>query len=1032
MGEFAPPSVTSIRGGDASSSMKASPTITLLGSALTFDRTGTSLIAVEPDAISIVELGPRARTLRLPIPDVRAAIGFDDQLWIVTHDDALLRVDRFGHPIGQLETLPFLSRACLEPAPCGPPAAIWGSELAVFDDFGQLARTELADSDLALPLTGRRFVTVRGTKLTLPSGLVVPLPPNTTVHGGVVMSDGKRVTLFVAHAGARQLVVISLGTGQIVHRCAMPSTTVRIATRRGIAIAQPEPRVLWVVDLHSGRELGSVRFDHDIDDLAIDPDGRRVATRRKDGSIELHELADLLRPATPAGEPIADEPDVITSAPRAEIAPSPVATAELRTPLSSAKLTSLDPRVRPGAIDVGEARRQLDRELRTVSLWALAAIAIAWDTRKLGYGNEGKHPYELEVGAILGMNRGFAEDYVAAAHDELGELEKMIAVDARWRSPETPIGSLVGELALDPLELDIVLVVAAPALAGGIARLYGILANDVARAGVDELLVQALLDGRHDAHAIAAALDPHARLVRLGIIQIGGKRARPFAELTVDQVILDRLRAVPPALGAATTIRVSDRALDELDVPHDVLEAAITGLARAGDARLVVRGPVGSGRRTVACGLAHRAGRDLAVIDATALSRVADRFVAELARALRRAQLTGLVPCVVNLADVTFDEHAGRDLAAETLRIHPGPIVFVASPDEAVAVDTGHIDIVLPVLAETARRDVWVRALADAKLEVSDVDTLAARYKIGPGVIRRAVTAATAMPEDAASAIEAYVRQTRDARLGNYARRVERLATWSSVVFPPDILDSLRELVARVRYGRQVYDTWGMSRTMATSRGLTALFQGQPGTGKTLVAGVIARELGLDLYQVDLSKVMSKWIGETERNLSTIFDAAEDGQVVLLFDEADSLFAKRTEVRSSNDRYANLEVNYLLQRLDSFAGIAILTTNSGNTIDQAFKRRLSFRLSFPFPDEETREQLWRAHLPPELPISGPLALDALARKYQLSGGYIRNACLRAAFLAAQDETSLHQRHLERAVALEFAELGKLSNSGAIS
>jgi SpoVK/Ycf46/Vps4 family AAA+-type ATPase len=218
---------------------------------------------------------------------------------------------------------------------------------------------------------------------------------------------------------------------------------------------------------------------------------------------------------------------------------------------------------------------------------------------------------------------------------------------------------------------------------------------------------------------------------------------------------------------------------------------------------------------------------------------------------------------------------------------------------------------------------------------------------------------------------------------------------------------------------------------MAISRGLTALFQGRPGTGKTLVAGVVARELGLDLYQVDLSKVMSKWIGETERNLSTIFDAAEDGQVVLLFDEADSLFAKRTEVRSSNDRYANLEVNYLLQRLDAFEGIAILTTNSGNTIDQAFKRRLSFRLSFPFPDEETREQLWRAHLPPELPVAGPITLDALARKYELSGGYIRNACLRAAFLAAQEETSLHQHHLERAVALEYAELGKLSNSGAI-
>ncbi|HLL23616.1 MAG TPA: ATP-binding protein, partial [Kofleriaceae bacterium] len=343
----------------------------------------------------------------------------------------------------------------------------------------------------------------------------------------------------------------------------------------------------------------------------------------------------------------------------------------------------------------------------------------------------------------------------------------------------------------------------------------------------------------------------------------------------------------------------------------------------------------------------------------------------------------------------------------------------------------GHITITVPVLVETERREVWQRALAESAL-VGNADHLAARYRIGAGLMRRAAAAAAASARgDATALVEDYIRQTRDARLGQYARRVERLASWSNIVLPPDILDSLRELVGRVRHGRTVFDAWGMSRTMATSRGLTALFQGPPGTGKTLVAGVIARELGLDLYQVDISKVMSKWIGETERNLSAIFDAAEDGQVILLFDEADSLFAKRTEVRSSNDRYANLEVNYLLQRLDSFEGIAILTTNSGTSIDQAFKRRMSFRLSFPFPDEETREQLWRAHLPPELPIDGVLALDALARKYQLSGGYIRNACLRAAFLAAQEETSLHQRHLERAVTLEYAELGKLSSGGAI-
>jgi hypothetical protein len=418
------------------------------------------------------------------------------------------------------------------------------------------------------------------------------------------------------------------------------------------------------------------------------------------------------------------------------------------------------------------------------------------------------------------------------------------------------------------------------------------------------------------------------------------------------------------------------------------------------------------------------------VIDAVALPRTTDAFVPELARCLRRAQLAGLVPCVAHLDEVAFDDRAGREVAAEVLKLHPGPVAAILQPGAAPPFAAGHVAITLPVLDETERHQAWLHALAEARLQLDEVDSLAARYRIGPGLIRRAIAAARDASEPTV-AIEAFIRQTRDTRLGQFARRVDRLASWSNIVLPPDILDSLRELVGRVRHGKLVYDTWGMSRAMHSSRGLTAMFQGRPGTGKTLVAGVIARELGLDLYQVDLSKVMSKWIGETERNLATIFDAAEDGQVVLLFDEADSLFAKRTEVRSSNDRYANLEVNYLLQRIDSFEGIAILTTNSGTTIDQALKRRLSFRLSFPFPDEETREQLWRAHLPPELAIRGPLTFDTLARKYQLSGGYIRNACLRAAFLAAQEDTAVHQHHLERAVALEFAELGKLTSTGAL-
>lgn len=1069
--------------------MKPSTT-TLLGSTLAFDRAGSALIALEADAVSCVERAPRTEaqplrtsrrgefSIRIPIDNPRAAVGFDDQLWIATADNQLVRLDRSGRPIGRPHALPNSVRSVLEPAPCGPPAAVWPGDpsVALIDDFGAFAAAELSACDLALPLTGRRFVTARGTRLTLPSGMVVALP--SAPLAGAVMADGKSAALLLAN---RQLAMVSLGTGRTMMcgtiAASVASPIVRVANRRAIAIAQLDSRTVSVIELGSGRNMGTAEFDDEVRDVAVDPDGRQLAVRSVDGSIQLHALADLLGTRAAGTDPTPDrvadaevpdsadhldevagvdssqgvEEHVATptnhaceSADSAGLLPcreapavSALAPTAPVTPLVCPRLHALQPRLRPVAISVGEAREQLDLELRTISLRALVAIAIAWDTRKLGYGNEGKHPYEHEVGAIVGMNGGFAAEYVSAAREHLAKHEVALSGRPDWRGAGTPVAVLVDELGLSELELDIMLAVAAAALCSDVARLYGILANDSSRASVDESLVQQLLASRHGRHEIAAALDPRAPLVRLGMIAVGGRRGRPFAELSVDPVICDRLRAVEPALGAATATRTTTCRLDDLDIPRPVVETAICELAREGEQhRLAIYGSVGSGRRTLACALAHQAGRDIAVIDATALPRQLDAFVIELQSSLRRSHLTGLIPCVVNLGQVTFDERTGCEVAAETLRVHPGPVAIIATPTEQVPLDAGHTAIRLPALSETERRSVWQRALADADVALVGLDAIAARYKIGPGAIRRAVLAAKAAgmatDDDSTPAVGTYIRQTRDERLVRFATRIDTLPTWSSVVLPPDILDSLRELVARVRYGRQVYDTWGMSRMMSSSRGLTALFQGQPGTGKTLVAGVVARELGLDLYQVDLSKVMSKWIGETERNLSTIFDAAEDGQVVLLFDEADSLFAKRTEVRSSNDRYANLEVNYLLQRLDAFTGIALLTTNSGNTIDQAVKRRLSFCLSFPFPDEETREQLWQAHLPPELPVNGPLALGDLARKYQLSGGYIRNACLRAAFIAAQAETPLHQHHLERAVALEFAENGKLSTSGAMA
>ena len=769
-----------------------------------------------------------------------------------------------------------------------------------------------------------------------------------------------------------------------------------------------------------------------------------VATRTRPADIP---PADVPPPTLVVLEAIPSEtrtseprpPESSPSKPRIAVAwPSEIPASADRPPGAALPVIvdALDPRPIRTRLPRAEALVELDREICLVIAWTLCAISTAWDTRRLGYGNEGQHPYEHEVAALVGKNAaGFAQDYLTAANVALAEHEALLAVDPHYRGPATPIAELIDELGLSPAAVDVLLVVAAPSLNGDVARLYGILGNDPGRALIDEALVDRVLGNRVSRHDIAAELHPRAPLVRLGIVGIKPSRPRPFAALTVDPVILARLRGEPPDLGVALIDRRADCTLEAIELAPGVLTAATDALAHAArPARIAVRGRTGTGRRTLLAAFAHHAGRSLGVIDATALPRDAERFVGALEAALRRAQLAGLIPAIHGLDAVVLDQRTGTELAHETLAAHPGPLAVLCPPGATPPLPIGHVVIDLPALSETERLGVWQRALDDTDCWLRDAAGLASRYRVGPGIIHRAVAAAAGqdLTTPCDDRIDAFLRQSRDLRLADHARRVDRLASWADLVLPSDIMDSLRELVGRVRHRRTVLEDWGMARAMATSRGLTALFQGQPGTGKTLVAGVIARELGLDLYQVDLSKVMSKWIGETERNLAAIFDAAEDGQAILLFDEADALFAKRTEVRSSNDRYANLEVNYLLQRLDQFEGIAILTTNSGGSIDPAFKRRLSFQLSFPFPDEDTRAELWRAHLPRELPRASELTFDALARKYQLSGGYIRNACLRAAFLAAQEETLLHQHHLERAVALEFAELGKLSTTGTIA
>jgi hypothetical protein len=266
-------------------------------------------------------------------------------------------------------------------------------------------------------------------------------------------------------------------------------------------------------------------------------------------------------------------------------------------------------------------------------------------------------------------------------------------------------------------------------------------------------------------------------------------------------------------------------------------------------------------------------------------------------------------------------------------------------------------------------------------------------------------------------------------RLDQLAQHIVPKATWHDIVLPPEQLRFLRHIADQVDHRSKVYEDWGFRQRSSRGLGITVLFSGESGTGKTMAAEILANHLKLNLYRIDLSAVVSKYIGETEKNLRRLFDAAEDGGAVLFFDEADALFGKRSEVRDSHDRYANIEVNYLLQRLEAYQGLAILATNLKSGLDDAFTRRLRFTVIFPKPDEAYRRQIWQKIFPPQTPVCD-LDHDYLAKTFKLSGGSIYNIALNAAFIAATANASITMPHVLEAVRIELSKDERLLNEKA--
>ena len=315
---------------------------------------------------------------------------------------------------------------------------------------------------------------------------------------------------------------------------------------------------------------------------------------------------------------------------------------------------------------------------------------------------------------------------------------------------------------------------------------------------------------------------------------------------------------------------------------------------------------------------------------------------------------------------------------------------------------------------------------------VKDVDDVSAKFRLSIGQIveaaevARLAAAARGELQPTSEDLDLGARQASSSRLGELAARLTPANSWTDVVLPERQMEMLHSIHAYLRHRDLVLSQWGYERAVARNQGLKVLFAGESGTGKTMSAQVLAKELGLDIFRVDLATIVSKYIGETEKNLDRIFGAAEGSNAILFFDEADALFGKRSEVGDSHDRYANIEVAYLLQKMEGYPGAVILATNFRQNIDDAFLRRLDFVIDFPFPEPEDRRKIWEKLLPDEAPVSEDVDLDFLSRQFKLSGGAIRNCSLAGAFLAADDGYVIEMKHLIRAVALEYNKLGRLT------
>jgi AAA+ superfamily predicted ATPase len=688
---------------------------------------------------------------------------------------------------------------------------------------------------------------------------------------------------------------------------------------------------------------------------------------------------------------------------------------------------------------------------------AIAAAQRVYGPEAARDAFRGLHISQDDVARLLARQPG-----APTLRPEAGELPEAASDD---RAEDSSLDWLASAFGLSPFDLDVVMIALAPELDLRYERLYAYLQDDVTRRRPSVDLVLNLLCPSADSKlARRTHFASDAPLIRYGVIRVipDPNHFEPpllSHSLKLDEQIVCLLLgqdSLDSRLAPFCQIIEPAVSLDELPLAPEFKRALRELALRARDEsrplRLYFRGSPGAGQRRTAEALAGEVGTRLLAADITLMPMAGAVFERTPEVLFREAWFRNAILFLDGLDAIRGDdgtpryqrlttamaEHSGITVLAGTQ-----PWIPTATVGEAGPIGVTTVPFPTPDFAQ--RRDCWTAGLISEGIpfDSMDLDTLADRFRLTPDQIATAVATArnlarwrsVAQAREEGSPLSpdqptlgdllTAARAQSGHGLARLAHKVKPFYGWDDIVLPADTLAQLREICQRVAHRHQVLGEWGFDAKLSLGKGVNALFAGPSGTGKTMAAEILASELGLDLYKIDLSGVVSKWIGETEKNLDRIFTAAENANAILFFDEADALFGKRSEVRDSHDRYANLEISFLLQKMEQYEGIAILATNLRANLEEAFVRRLAFIVHFPFPDEVNRRRIWNNIWPAATPLSADLDLDIMARQFKLSGGNIKNIAMAAAFLAAEALTPVTMALLLHATRREYQKLGKL-------